>query len=128
MQVFKSEFKDYSAILDIDGWRFASLGCFEKTCIRDNYRVERHLETDEIFQLTSGKAYLIEYHDEQPVIVKMEPEVLYNISGKTWHFIIMLKNAHVLLFEKSNTSPDNSEYYFLDKDQSDEITKKISEF
>ncbi|MCC8144564.1 MAG: hypothetical protein LUD02_05040 [Tannerellaceae bacterium] len=84
-------------------------------------RVERHLLTDEVFILLSGKALLIEATFGKEGIrfdtIPMEKEIIYNIPEGVWHNIALEKEAIVFIFENTGTHLRDCEYYSLTGEQ-----------
>jgi len=85
----------YTPVLDFHGWRVAMLRHFDKLAPENFQEVERHRETNEVFILTAGQADLIICDDE---------------AGPTD------PDAHIILFERTNTAVENSDYAQLDRD------------
>ena len=54
---------------------------------------------------------------EKAHVVPMKLNVAYNIAAYGWHHIITSKDAHVIIFELTNTSRENSDYIELDPEQ-----------
>lgn len=98
---------------EYNGWRVAVLNyceIVEKGQIR---RLERHTETDEIFLLRQGEAWLIlGGGGETPAQVQafpMEQDVIYNVRRSFWHHIAMTEEASVLIVENSDVYSDYAE-------------------
>ena len=45
----------------------------------------------------------------------MEPHKLYNVPKGIWHHIFTKEGTSVLIVENEDTSPENSEYIYMDK-------------
>ncbi len=77
-------------------------------------RVERHRETNEVFILTAGQADLIVCDGDTPpgeaFVLSMEHHVAYNVGQAVWHNVVMSPDAHVVLFERTDTTTANSDY------------------
>ena len=79
---------------------------------KDKYTyLESHLETDEVFVLLSGTATLIIGKDFKEI--PMETHKVYNVKKGAWHGLNMSTDAHVLIVEENNTSPENTEFYYF---------------
>ena len=72
--------------------------------------MERHMLTDEVFVLMSGKATL--YTDMEAV--EMEIGAVYTVPLKIWHHIVVSEDANVLVVENRNTSIENTEKKYFD--------------
>jgi hypothetical protein len=92
--------------------------------------VERHNKTEEVFILTVGKADLIIIEEKDgrqiPHVIHMGLNVAYNVKQSVWHHVVLSADAHIFLFEKADTSRENSDYMTLDSDTQDKIREKIS--
>ena len=127
-----SYFEDgYKPILDFHGWRVAVLRDTEDVRPEAVSRVERHRETNEVFILTEGQADLIIFDGgdqpaETPHVFPMELNVAYNIQDGVWHHCVLSEDAHIVLFERTNTSAENSDYAALTPAQIDLIQSKLS--
>jgi hypothetical protein len=122
----------YKAILDFDGWRVAMLRHSDATD-RDRFnRIEKHNETHEVFILTEGEAHLIvagiDPLPEGYFVLPMRRNVAYNVLPGVWHHVVLSESAHIILFEKSNTSRDNSGYHFPDSGTMAALREKIRIF
>lgn len=120
------EIKEFSGIgylplVDFSTWRVAFLRYIDELIPRNINRVERHVETDEVFVLLAGKAVLyIGIGDEQVdelVPIVMEPCKLYNVRQNIWHCCVLSHDATILLVENRNTGLANTDYCALDDDQ-----------
>ena len=105
--------KDYKTVMSYDKWRVAYLNHgkeFNETTLT---KIERHMESDEVFVLLEGEATLIigEALDKIP----MEQHKVYNVPKGVWHHILVSKEAKVLIVENVDTKKDNTEFIYLDK-------------
>lgn len=98
----------YQPQMVCDGWRVAYLNAAPRFTPEGMTRLERHMETDEVFVLLSGEATL--YIGRPAEQVKMVQGAFYNVRRATWHGIIVSPDARVLIVENDSTSRDNSEY------------------
>lgn len=104
----------YAPVLDFAGWRVAMLRHFAVVSPATFHRVERHRNTNEVFILTTGRADLIVCDgDERPVapmVIPMARGVAYNVRQSVWHHVVLSPEAHVVLFERSDTGPETTDY------------------
>lgn len=104
----------YRPVLDFHGWKVAMLRHFDVVAPEKFYRVERHWNTNEVFILTAGKADLILLDgDEEPTtpyVFPMQLNVAYNIRQSIWHHVVMSPDAHIVLFERSETGLETTDY------------------
>ena len=76
--------------------------------------MERHLLTDEVFVLVSGKATL--YTDTEAV--EMEIGNTYTVPVGVWHHIVVSEDALVTVVENRNTSTQNTEKKYFEEKES----------
>jgi hypothetical protein len=115
----------YKPVLDFHGWRVAMLRYADMVDARHLHQVERHRNTNEVFILTAGEADLIlcEPGDEpgEAYVLPMKHNVAYNIPDYGWHHVLMSKDAHIILFERTETSAATSDYAKLSARQLETI-------
>jgi hypothetical protein len=132
VEIGESLEQKFKPVLVFDGWRVAMLRHSEATAKDNFHQVERHNETFEVFILTQGSAELIIFENgdvpEKFHILPMKRNVAYNILPSVWHHIVVSTDAHVVIFEKSDTSRENSNYFQLDKKNQENIKGKLSNF
>lgn len=75
--------------------------------------MERHLLTDEVFVLVSGKATL--YTDSEAV--DMEQGSIYTVPVGVWHHIVVSVDANVMVVENRNTSIENTEKKYFEQEE-----------
>ncbi len=119
----------YRPVLDFDGWKVAMLRHFDVVAPETFHRVERHWNTNEVFILTAGRADLIvmdgQGQPEKPYVIPMQHNVAYNVRQSVWHHVIMSRDAHIVLVERSETGPETTDYAELDRTRLDEICAQI---
>ena len=119
----------YKPVLDFHGWRVAMLRHNSSTETANLHRVERHRNTNEVFILSEGEADLILCSGadtpEEVYVLPMERHVAYNIPDYGWHHVIMSKDAHIILFERTETGIDTSDYAHLTEAQLEAIKKQL---
>lgn len=119
----------YKPVLDFQGWKVAMLRHFEVVAPEAFHRVERHWNTNEVFILTAGQADLILLdglaQPEQPYVIPMRLNVAYNVRQSVWHHVLMSRDAHIILFERSETGPETTDYAELGRARLDEICAQV---
>jgi ureidoglycolate hydrolase len=124
----------YRPLVDFESWRVAFLRYADAVDRDQLRRVERHMETDEVFVLLNGRAVLIvEAGGSLPGVkqaagynvINMLPETVYNVRKASWHHIVVSRNACVLIVENSDTDYGNSEYRDLSHAAAGEIISLI---
>lgn len=111
LEVFEYEGAGYNPTKKFESWLVAIANhCdhFDKDLY--NY-IERHLETDEVFVLLSGKATMVTGMERTET--PMETGKIYNVKKGSWHAMYMDKGSKVLIVENSNTTRENSEYHYF---------------
>jgi hypothetical protein len=107
----------YKPLIDCNGWRVAYLRYLDELYPTRIEKLERHMETDEVFVLLEGRVTLLIAGNGTKAdtleTVPMQPLKLYNVRKGAWHGVILSRDATILLVENTNTSCDNSEYFTL---------------
>lgn len=110
LEIYEFNGEGYKPMLDYNGWRVALVNSAERLLDRNICKMERHLETDEVFALISGQATLYIGQEKKKYI--MELGKIYNVKCGEWHCISMTENSKVIVIENSNTGEKNSEYHY----------------
>ena len=111
VEIYGYEGAGYQALVDYNGWRVAIIHSPEGRLENAISKIEKHLETDEVFILLVGEAAL--YVGEGMKKYKMEPGKIYNVKCGEWHCITMGENSKVAVVENSNTNEGNSVYRYF---------------
>ena len=98
----------FKPLISSDGWRVAIVHACERFLEKNLVRVERHLETDEVFVLIRGNASLFIGNPGEKY--NMEIGKCYNVKKGAWHCMSMMESSIVLIIENDNTGPENTEY------------------
>jgi hypothetical protein len=119
----------YLPVLEFSGWRVAMLRYLDHFHPDAFSRLERHRETNEVFVLTAGQADLVicdgDGHPGEVFVIAMEHHVAYNVGQAVWHGIVMSPEAHVVLFERTDTTAANSDYVDLPPDRIAAISSRF---
>lgn len=108
MEIVEYAGDGYRRMVDGPKWTVASLNYAARFDEANFSILERHLLTDEVFVLLTGKATLV--IGEECKRVPMEPIKAYNVKAGEWHHIFVEPDTRVLVIENSDTSKENSEY------------------
>ena len=100
----------YHSAMAFGAWRVAFLNYAK--CFDEIKRLERHMETDEVFMLLEGEAALIIGLDKK--VMPMEKHKVYNVRKGVWHNIKVSDGAKVFIVENDDTTVKNSEYINFD--------------
>ena len=101
----------FKIMTEFDGWKIGMLRYNER--FSRFGELERHLLTDEVFVLMSGKATLYTDHET----VEMEPCSVYTVPVGVWHHIVVSEDASVIVVENRNTSIENTEKRYFEQEE-----------
>jgi mannose-6-phosphate isomerase-like protein (cupin superfamily) len=117
----------YQPLVDFGTWRVAFLRFIDELIPENIQRLERHIETDEVFVLLEGKAILFLGEGEEEIMelhsLEMKPGKLYNVRKNTWHCCVLSHDATILLVENKNTGKENTDYVTLDSSHRERLVK-----
>ena len=102
---------NYMTVMRYDKWRVAYLNHGDRFVEENFHKVERHMETDEVFVLLEGEATLI--IGEELNKIEMEKNKVYNIPKGVWHHIFTKEGTKVLIVENEDTCDENSEFMLI---------------
>lgn len=111
LDIIDYEGAGYKPAVKFEAWRVAFLkhaDSFDRIV-----KLERHMETDEIFMLLEGEATLI--IGLEKTLVPMEKHKIYNVKKGTWHNIKVSEDAKVFIVENDDTTVNNTEYVYFDE-------------
>ena len=108
-EVFEYNGVGYDRTMNFGEWRVAFLNYAERFDVID--KLERHMLTDEVFVLLSGRASLVT--GKEFLETPLEPCKIYNVKQGAWHALLMDPDAKVLIVENHDTARENSEYYYF---------------
>ena len=104
----------YEPFLIRPGWQVAQLKYMPELRADVITRVERHMQTDEVFILCKGHAMLVAGREGAAGLdfeaVSMEPGVTYNVPAGVWHNIVLTPDDLVSIVEKDHTHLTDVEY------------------
>lgn len=130
VEKFNIKEKGYHPFIIKKGWQLAKLNYIKEQHINNIKQLDVHLETDEIFILTAGKAVLIAASiiDDKPhfEVEKLLMNKIYNIPKGLWHNIAMEEGCEIFIAEKANTHISDFEHYALSKAQQLELNDLVS--
>ena len=110
VEIYEYAGDGYERTMHYGAWRVAILNYTEKFD-RITY-LERHMLTDEVFVLLSGRGKLILGEEKQEIT--LEAQRIYNVRCGAWHAVKVTPDAKVLIVENHNTDRENSEYMYFD--------------
>jgi hypothetical protein len=125
LEIREYDGEGYKPLVDYGVWRVAILRYIDELQPDRIEAMERHVETDEVFVLLHGWGELLLGGNAAGVDAiipqAMESGKIYNVKRKTWHTILLSRDASVLLVENRDTGPQNSEFARLTSKQQQSI-------
>ena len=123
---------DYKPLIDYQAWRVALMNYTSDLTPDRINRMQKHIETDEVFVLLTGRCILFLGEGREGVTavhaVDMEPYKLYNVRKDCWHSHTFSEDARVLIVENCDTVESNSPFVGLSEAQQKqvmELTKQL---
>jgi len=130
LQIKEYDGEGYKPLIDFGAWRVAYLRFIDELIPENIHRLERHLETDEVFVLLEGQAVLFLGEGEKEIekvdFQVLQPGRLYNVRQKAWHTCVLSRNATILLVENKDTGSTNTDYIELNPQQRRSIAEITS--
>lgn len=125
MEVREHNGPDYIPLIDYQSWRVALMNYTPDLTPDKINRMQKHIETDEVFVLMKGRCILFIGEGEDSVTkvyaVDMEPYKLYNVKRGVWHSHTFSEDARVLIVENRDTVESNSPFVGLSESQREEV-------
>ncbi|OCL25985.1 hypothetical protein U472_08125 [Orenia metallireducens] len=123
----------YKPVIDYGQWRVAILNYCDELLPQKITKMQKHLQTDEVFILLAGKCILFIGEGDESGVTKihaqdMEPRKMYNIKQGVLHTHTLSQDAMVLIVENRDTDLSNSPEVDLSETQQDklvELTKSL---
>ena len=132
LEIREHDAPDYKPLIDFQSWRVALMNYTPDLVPEKIYRMQKHIETDEVFVLLAGKCILFLGEGEARVTevhaVDMQPFKLYNVKRGAWHSHTFSPDAKVLIVENRDTVDANSPFVDLGEQQRKkivELTKQL---
>ena len=117
----------YKPLVDFGTWRVAFLRYIDELIPENIHRLERHVETDEVFVLLAGEAILFFGEGENKIealtSLKIKPGKLYNVRKNAWHCCVLSRDATILLVENNDTGKENTDYIALEPSQKEQLVE-----
>lgn len=114
VDILKYDGEGFNILMSYGQWRIAALNSADRFKKENFCRMERHIETDEVFILFKGSASLvIGGSEEKPgelEIIDMVSGVLYNVKKKVWHHVFLEADTELILVENADTGVKNTTY------------------
>ena len=112
---------DYKPMIDYQAWRVALMNYTSDLTPDKINRMQKHIETDEVFVLLAGRCILFLGEGAEKVTnvhaVDLELFKLYNVKKNTWHSHTFSPDARVLIVENRDTVDLNSPFVGLSANQ-----------
>jgi mannose-6-phosphate isomerase-like protein (cupin superfamily) len=118
---------DYKPLIDYQSWRVALINYTADLLPEKINNMQKHIETDEVFVLLSGRCILFIGEGDESVTkvhaVDMESYKLYNIKRGAWHSHTFSEDARVLIVENRDTILENSPFTPLSENQCKDVVE-----
>lgn len=111
IEIYAFDGEGYMPLIEYNSWRVAVANYCDRLHEENLCKMERHLETDEVFILLNGEATL--YLGKNMKKHSMKKGKVYNVKCGEWHCISMSQTGKVAIIENSNTGEKNTEYYYF---------------
>jgi len=108
VEIHEHKGEGYRPLVDYESWRVAILR-YDESATKVT-KLERHLETDEVFVLLEGECTLVTEESNGLREWKMEIGKIYNVLKGVWHSTLLSVDSNVLIVENRDTSTKNTEY------------------
>lgn len=120
LEIREYQGEGFQPLIFFNGWRVAVLNYIDEIRPERNNKMERHLETDEVFVLVRGRGILL-IGGNGPEVDGVYPQTMeagkiYNVRRNTWHTVLLSRDASVVLVEEGDTGEQNSEYQALSEE------------
>ena len=108
VQVGRHDGEGYRPVIDSDGeWIVALMNFCESVTLAELGKIEKHLNTDEVFVLTAGRGALVlggrgGGEPGRLHVVAMEHNVVYNVKREVWHGLVLSEDARTMIVERRN--------------------------
>ena len=135
IDIYSHEHEGFKILVKYQSWRTAVLNCGITTRTGTFSYVEKHRETDEVFVLLKGKAYLVIGEDGGRIdssrpdsyqILPLESFKTYNVKCNIWHGVLMSEDASIYIVENIDTVKENGCYYYLTPEEKEKILEKVT--
>lgn len=118
---------DYKPLIDFQSWRVALMNYTPELVPEKIHRMQKHIETDEVFVLLTGRCILFLGEGAERVTkvhaANMELYKLYNVKSNVWHSHTFSEDARVLIVENRDTVDSNSPFTALSAEQHKQISE-----
>ena len=129
VDIFFHEDEGFKILAQYQTWRTAMLNSAVANKRETFSYVEKHKETDEVFVLLKGKAFLVIGGDSgKPDSFEVLPLDLfktYNVKVNVWHGVLMSSDASIYIVENIATGKPNSDYYYLTQEEKETIISRV---
>lgn len=111
MDIEIKEYNDegFMPLIVCNKWRVALINSAERLLEKNLSKIERHIKTDEVFVLLSGKATL--FIGKEKARYEMEQGKIYNVKCGVWHAIALEEETKVLVIEDADTEDFTERIY-----------------
>jgi ureidoglycolate hydrolase len=131
IEEYPHEGEGYVPCLIREHWQAALLNCAPEQRPERIDKIEKHVQTDEVFVLLQGRAVLIAADTADDTVrftvKRLEEGIIYNIPKTVWHNIAMDRDARIFICENAGTHLHDCTYRPLTAGQRDELYMLLKE-
>jgi hypothetical protein len=117
LQIKDWEQEGYAPLIFSGDWQVAVLNWEPGAETEAVYRVERHIQTDEVFVLWHGSAALVIADGDGLTVVDAVPGKIYNVLQGAWHTVIGTRDSSWIIVENKDTHLGDTEYRPLSQEE-----------
>ena len=112
LEITSYEGEGFKPLVYFGAWRVAIINYAPGIGIGNISKIERHIETDEVFVLLKGNCELLIAGSNETYgkieKIKIEPGKIYNVKKNVWHACALDLDSSVLIVENCDTCEGNS--------------------
>lgn len=131
MKIYNVTKDGYHPFIIKEEWQIAKLNYSIEQSLNKIEKMEKHINTDEVFVLLEGKAILIEgtfTNNWEFKFHRMEKKKIYNVEAGTWHNIILFEDTETLIIEKNATHINDCTYKDFIEDDKKTLISQYSNY
>jgi mannose-6-phosphate isomerase-like protein (cupin superfamily) len=129
IEIYSHTGEGYNPFFIKDNWQVAQINYMPAQDLIGIEKMDKHLQTDEVFILIKGVSVLIAAKEQENGFafhcISMQVGITYNIPLNVWHNIAMNKDSEIIIVEKNNTHLCDFVYQPLSEVEKCELKHKI---
>lgn len=131
LEIYSRDGAGFFPLVLAENWQVAFLNFSADQLAESIKKIDRHLQTDEVFVLLDGQAILIVAEEMASglsfICQPMLPQKIYNVSRNVWHNIVLGEKGKVLIVENRDTHLGDFEYRQLIAVEYDNLQKCLQD-